>query len=213
MSQLPGPARIETAHSMVQRTPSNMQSALKAQRFSRVGGPGNDTLSRLNDDQRSDWGESQGLEGGRIIYQNQSRPPAGGQTTSRQKNAHMGNSTSRIITANKPAFRSNNLMGSTQRSHADQIDGSEENAAMGDISGPNFNQHMPSHHNIRHAKSKGLIDNQTLANVANSVSGFYKDNGASDHHSQMSRTQDNFASNIHQNRRSGMAGPGELGMN
>jgi hypothetical protein len=74
---------------------------------------------------------------------------------------------------------------------------------------------MPSQHNIRHAKSKGLIDNQTLANVANSVSGFYKDNGASDHHSQMSRTQDNFASNIHQNRRSNMAGgPGDnTGMN
>ena len=119
----------------------------------------------------------------------------------------MGNSTSRMITANKPAFRSNNLMGSTQRSHADP---SEDNT-MEHISGPNFNSHIPSQHNIRHAKSKGLIDGQQLANVANSVSGFYKDNGGGDdHHSQMSRTQDNFASNIHQNRRSGMArGPGE----
>jgi hypothetical protein len=51
---------------------------------------------------------------------------------SRQKN--MGNSTSRIVIANKPAFRSNNLMGSTQRSHAD---GSEENT-MENIVGPNF---------------------------------------------------------------------------
>jgi hypothetical protein len=71
---------------------------------------------------------------------------------SRQKN--MGNSTSRIVVANKPAFRSNNLMGSTQRSHAD---GSEENT-MENIVGPNFGNQNPSHNHIRHAKSKGLID-------------------------------------------------------
>lgn len=70
---------------------------------------------------------------------------------SRQKN--MGNSTSRIVIANKPAFRSNNLMGSTQRSHADV---SEDNT-MENIVGPNFNQQIPSQN--RHAKSKGgLID-------------------------------------------------------
>jgi hypothetical protein len=67
----------------------------------------------------------------------------------------MGNSTSRIVVANKPAFRSNNLMGSTQRSHAD---GSEDNT-MENIVGPNFNQQIPSQN--RHAKSKGgLIDGQ-----------------------------------------------------
>ena len=60
-------------------------------------------------------------------------------------------------------------------------------------------------HQKRHTKSRGLIDrDQHLANVANSVSGFYKD-GASDHNSNMSRTQDNFASNIINNRRSGGA--------
>lgn len=111
-----------------------MQSALQAQRFSRVGGGVNDTLSRFNEDQKSDWGESQGPEGGRIIYQNQGRPPVGGASMSRQKN--MGNSTSRIVIANKPAFRSNNLMGSTQRSHADV---SEDNT-MENVVGPNFNQ-------------------------------------------------------------------------
>ena len=52
----------------------------------------------------------------------------------------MGNSTSRIIVANKPAFRSNNLMGSTQRSHAD---GSEDNT-MENIVGPNFNSNIQS---------------------------------------------------------------------
>lgn len=83
----------------------------------------------------------------------------------------MGNSTSRIVIANKPQFRSNNLMGSTQRSHAD---GSEENT-MENIVGPNFGNRIPSKNQIRHAKSKGLIDGQQLANVANSVSGFYKD--------------------------------------
>jgi hypothetical protein len=38
---------------------------------------------------------------------------------------------------------------------------------------------------------------QQMANVANSVSGFYKDNGAAQsEYSQMSRTQDAFASNL-----------------
>jgi hypothetical protein len=77
-----------------------MQSALQGQRFSRAGGV-NDTLSRFNEDQKSEWGESQGAEGGRIIYQNQGRPPVPG-SISRQKNANMGNSTSRIVVANKP---------------------------------------------------------------------------------------------------------------
>ena len=54
-------------------------------------------------------------------------------------------------------------------------------------------------------KSKGQINReQHLANVANSVSGFYKDHGGamSEHGSNMSRTQDNFASNLVNPRRS-----------
>jgi hypothetical protein len=53
---------------------------------------------------------------------------------------------------------------------------------------PNFGgSNVPSHK--RHAKSKGGLIDASLANVANSVSGFYKDGGgASDHQSNMSRT-------------------------
>jgi len=57
-SQLPGAARVDTAGMMMPRTPSNMQSALQAQRFSRAGNNVAETLSRFNEDQRSDWGES-----------------------------------------------------------------------------------------------------------------------------------------------------------
>ena len=102
-----------------------MQSALQGNRFSRAGNNVGDTLSRFNEDQRSDWNESQGPEGGRIIMMNNQRktPGGAGQNGSRQK--VMGNSTSRIVIANKPPLRSNNLMaGSTNRSH---VDGSEEN--------------------------------------------------------------------------------------
>lgn len=53
-----------------------------------------------------------------------------------------------------------------------------------------------------------------MANVANSVSGFYKDNGAaSDHQSQMSRTQDHFASNMGNPRRSSGMASGQTGNN
>ncbi len=68
-SQLPGAARVDTAHSLVPRTPSNMgQSVLQGQRFSRAGMPtGNDTTLRFNEDQKSEWGESQ-VEGGRAQF-------------------------------------------------------------------------------------------------------------------------------------------------
>jgi len=54
---------------------------------------------------------------------NARKTPGASQSVSRSK--VMGNSTSRIVVANKPPLRSNNLMaGSTNRSH---VDGSEEN--------------------------------------------------------------------------------------
>jgi hypothetical protein len=51
---------------------------------------------------------------------------------------------------------------------------------------------------INQTRSKATkAKEQQLANVANSVSGFYKDHGpAMSEHSNMSRTQDNFASNM-----------------
>jgi len=111
------------------------------------------------------------------------------------KHQHQGNSTLRMIVANKPQYKNNNLMiNSTQKSmHGD---GSEH------ISGENIN---------RHARSKPMIDRneQRLADIANSVSGFYKDGGAnntvgamSEHGgSNLSRTQDHFASNLGNARR------------
>ena len=77
-SQLPGPARVDTAGNPIPRTPSNMQSALQGNRFSRAGNNVGETLSRFNEDQRSDWGESQGPEGGRIIMMNNQRKTPGG---------------------------------------------------------------------------------------------------------------------------------------
>jgi len=35
-------------------------------------------MNRFNEDQRSDWGESQGPEGGRIVYMNNDRKTPGG---------------------------------------------------------------------------------------------------------------------------------------
>ncbi len=60
-SQLPGAARIDTAQVM-NRTPSNLNTLIgpPQHRFSRAGNM--ETMSRVNDDQRSDWGDSQGPE-------------------------------------------------------------------------------------------------------------------------------------------------------
>ena len=125
------------------------------------------------------------------------RPSAGGQgNNSRMKHQHQGNSTSRMVVANKPQYKNNNLMvNSTQKSMHGE--GSEH------ISG---DQAMN-----RHARSKPMIENeQRLADIANSVSGFYKDTnggqhtvGAMSEHggSNLSRTQDHFASNLANNRR------------
>ncbi len=57
-SQLPPPARVDTSH-LIQRTPSNLHS-VQNQRFSRAA---DGVASRFNDDQRSDWGESQEPDG------------------------------------------------------------------------------------------------------------------------------------------------------
>lgn len=103
-----------------------------------------------------------------------------------------------MVVANKPQYKNNNLMiNSTQKSmHGD---GSEH------ISGENMGGHN------RHARSKPMIENeQRLADVANSVSGFYKDTnvgqntvGAMSEHggSNLSRTQDHFASNLNNRRK------------
>ena len=42
-------------------------------------------MNRFNEDQRSDWGESQGAEGGRAVFVNNARKTPAGQSISRQK--------------------------------------------------------------------------------------------------------------------------------
>lgn len=90
----PGPARVESRQ-LMERTPSNLQTIGPPQhRFSRIP----ETTERFNDDQRSDWGESQGPDGRAIVY-----PGGTAQgTNSRMKHQHQGNSTSRMVVANKP---------------------------------------------------------------------------------------------------------------
>jgi hypothetical protein len=76
--QNPGAARVDTAGMPIPRTPSNMQSALQGNRFSRAGNNVGETMNRFNEDQRSDWGESQGPEGGRAVFVNNARKTPGG---------------------------------------------------------------------------------------------------------------------------------------
>ena len=76
-----------------------------------MGSRAGDTLGhrRENEDVRSDWGESQGIEqpdGRAQVFTASRKTP--GQAQSRQN--IQGNSTSRIVVANKPVLQSNNLM-------------------------------------------------------------------------------------------------------
>ncbi len=83
------------------RTPSNMQSVLNGggagHRQSRAGNT-IDVQNRFNEDQKSDWGESQGPDGRALAYQMNNlnrQQPGDGLVQSRQK-PHAGNSTSRM---------------------------------------------------------------------------------------------------------------------
>lgn len=83
--------------------------------------------------------------------------------------------------ANKPQMMNNNLMTGAPSQRSGGPDGSEVASEQARQPG-------------------GIImrpEGQNLANIANSVSGFYKDHGPEmSEHSNMSRTQDMFASNL-----------------
>ena len=80
-AQLPGAARVDRVESRgqmmgMERTPSNLQTMAAQHRFSRAQN-NMETASRFNEDQRSDWGESQGPDGRAVAY-NGRKPTAGG---------------------------------------------------------------------------------------------------------------------------------------